>query len=47
LGTTDASLAAASLGNRIYVFAKGIDDQRIYHTSAVDGQAFGGWALMR
>jgi hypothetical protein len=43
--TTDAAVAAASLGNRIYVFAKGITDQQIYVNSAVDGHAFDGWGL--
>lgn len=41
--TTDAAPAAASLGNRIYVFAKGINDKQVYVNSAVDGQAFDGW----
>jgi CubicO group peptidase (beta-lactamase class C family) len=41
--TTDASPAAASLGNRIYVFAKGVNDKQVYVNSAVDGQAFDGW----
>ena len=40
--TTDAAPAAASLGNRIYVFIKGLDS-RIYVNSALDGRAFGGW----
>ena len=44
---TASAVATASLGNRIYVFAKGIDDKRIYHTSAADGQPFGQWSLMR
>jgi hypothetical protein len=42
-GTTDAALGAASLGNRIYVFAKGINDKRIYVNSVVAGQPFDGW----
>jgi len=40
--TTDTAPAAAALGNRLYVFAKGLNN-RIYVSSAVDGQAFGGW----
>jgi len=43
--TTDAAPAAASLGDRIYVFVKGLDT-RIYVNSAVAGQAFGRWKLV-
>jgi hypothetical protein len=42
-GTTNVSPAAASLGNRLYVFAKGINDNRIYVNSAADGHGFDGW----
>jgi hypothetical protein len=42
-GITDAAPAAAALGGRIYVFAKGINDKRIYLNSAVAGQPFDGW----
>ncbi len=41
--TTDVSVAAASLGNRIYVFAKGINDKKIYVNSGVERKAFDGW----
>jgi hypothetical protein len=40
--TTDVVPAAASLGNRIYVFAKGINN-RIYVNAALEGQAMGNW----
>jgi hypothetical protein len=43
-GTTDASLSAAALNGRIYVFAKGIEDRRIHVNSAADGHAFEGWS---
>ncbi len=33
----------SALGGRIYVFAKGIDNKRIYVNSALDGQPFDGW----
>lgn len=33
-GTTDAALATAVVGDRVYVFAKGIDDKRVYVNSA-------------
>ena len=46
-GTTDAALATASFKDRIYVFAKGIEDKRVYVNSARDGQPFGTWALLR
>ena len=42
-GRTDAAPAAASLGNRIYVFVKG-PTGLIFRNSARDGQAFEGWA---
>lgn len=42
---TASAVATASLGNRIYAFARGLDN-RIYHTSAADGQPFGAWAEM-
>ena len=44
--TTDAAPAAAALGNRLYVFAKGIDDKQIYVSSALSRQAPGGWAAI-
>jgi CubicO group peptidase (beta-lactamase class C family) len=40
---TDAAPAIASIGDRIYLFAKSVDD-RISVTSATTGQAFGAWA---
>ena len=40
------AVGAASLGQRIYAFARGLDDSRIYHISAADGQAFDPWAEM-
>ncbi|HEY3230143.1 MAG TPA: serine hydrolase, partial [Roseiflexaceae bacterium] len=45
---TDVTPAAASLGNRIYVFAKGINDKQIYVNSALDGQALdgNGWSAI-
>jgi hypothetical protein len=43
---TGSAISTASLGNRIYAFARGRDDKRIYHTSAADGQSFGPWAEM-
>jgi hypothetical protein len=43
---TGSAISTASLGKRIYAFARGRDDNRIYHTSAVDGQSFGPWAEM-
>jgi len=42
-GTTDVPPAPAYLGDRVYVFAKGIGDRRIYVNSAVGGQPFDGW----
>lgn len=46
--TTDVPPAAASLGNRLYVFAKGINDKQIYFNSALDGQALdgNGWSAI-
>ncbi len=44
--TTDAAPATAALGNRLYVFAKGIDDKQIYVCSAVSRDAPGGWAAI-
>ncbi len=41
--TTDAAPAAATLGGRVYVFAKGINDRRIFVNSAPSGQHFDGW----
>jgi hypothetical protein len=40
--TTDAAPAVASLGNRIYVFAKTADDH-VWVVSAASGQPFGAW----
>ncbi len=40
---TNAALGAAALGGRIYVFAKGINDKRIYMNSDLNGQPFDGW----
>ena len=44
--TTDAAPAVASLGNRIYVFAKTADD-RVWVVSAASGQPFGAWAAVQ
>ncbi len=46
--TTDVTPAAAALGNRLYVFAKGIGDKQIYVNSALSRQAFDGsaWAAI-
>jgi hypothetical protein len=41
--TTDAAPAVASLGNRLYVFAKTTND-RVWVASAASGQAIGAWA---
>ncbi len=40
---TDAAPAIASVGSRLYLFAKSVDD-RIWFASATSGQAFGPWA---
>lgn len=45
-GTTDAAPAAATLDHRVYVFAKGVGDKRVYINSAIDSGAFGGWSLV-
>lgn len=29
-GTTDTALAASAIGNRLYLFAKGVADRQIY-----------------
>jgi hypothetical protein len=29
-GTTDAAFAVTSIGGRLYLFAKGIDDRQLY-----------------
>jgi hypothetical protein len=42
-GITSTTPAAAGFGNRLYVFAKGIKDNRIYFNAATDGQPFKGW----
>ena len=42
-GTTDRAPGAASLGGRVYVFAKGVNDSRVYVNSAVAGNPFDGW----
>jgi len=41
-GTTDVALSAAVFGNRLYLFAKGIDDKRIY-VNSYDGGSWSGW----
>jgi hypothetical protein len=42
-GTTDASLAAASYQGSLFIFAKGIDDQRIYANLLDDLSGWSGW----
>ncbi|MEV4804370.1 hypothetical protein AB0K18_30580, partial [Nonomuraea sp. NPDC049421] len=42
-GLTDHSLAAASFGDRLYVFGTGTD-KRIYVNSARQNHPFDGWA---
>ena len=41
--TTDVALAAAAFNNKLYLFAKGIDDKRIY-LSIYDTSNWSGWA---
>jgi hypothetical protein len=43
-GRTDAALAAAAFGDRLYLVAKGIDDNKIYINSARQDQPFEGWS---
>jgi hypothetical protein len=43
-GTTGVAAAAAAFGERLYVFAKGVNDDRIYVNSAKEGYPFDGWA---
>jgi hypothetical protein len=41
--TTESAPTAASLGTRIHVFVRGVDN-RIYVNSAADGKPFNGWS---
>jgi len=43
-GTTDAALAAAALGNVLFVFSKGIRDHWAYLNTTADGVHWAGWA---
>ena len=43
---TASAVGAASLGQRLYAFARRLDDNRVYHISAADGQPFDPWAEM-
>ena len=40
------AIGSASLGRRIYAFARGLGDNRIYHISAADRQGYDPWAEM-
>jgi hypothetical protein len=42
-GITNTAPGATALGSRMYVFAKGVNDKRIYMNSALNGQPFDGW----
>src|SRR4030042_1157797 len=41
--TTDVALAAAAFNNKLYLFAKGIDDKRIYFDTYDTSGNWGGW----
>jgi hypothetical protein len=45
-GTTDVAPGLASLGQRLYAFAKGINNALVYANSEQDGHPFGSWASL-